>query len=70
MARRMNKDTKKDNKKLEDFCALWEQESKNGNTYLSGKDRDGNRLVAFYNDNKKNPKEPDIRVYYSDEDDE
>lgn len=68
MARRVNK--KEDKQKLEDFCALWEQKSKNGKEYLSGKDTDGNRLVAFYNDNKKNPKEPDIRVYYSDDEEE
>lgn len=69
MARRLNKKSK-DNKKLEDFCALWEQESKNGKSYLSGIDAEGNRLVAFYNDNKKNPKEPDIRVYYSDDEED
>ena len=65
MARR-NKEEKE--KKLEDFCALWEQKSKNGLEYLTGKDADGNKLVAFYNDTKKNPKEPDIRVCFSNED--
>ena len=66
MARKVNK---KEDKKLEDLCALWEQKSKNGLEYLTGKDAEGNKIVAFYNESKKNPKEPDIRVYYSNEED-
>jgi len=50
-------------KKLEEAFALWKQTSKNGLDYLSGNDDKKNRFVAFYNTNKKNPKEPDIRVY-------
>lgn len=63
MAKRVSDNN--DKKKLEDFCALWEQKSERGLEYLTGKDADGNKLVAFYNESKKNPKEPDIRVYYS-----
>lgn len=43
--------------------ALWKNKSKKtGKTYLSS-----NTHVAFYNTNKKNPKEPDLRVYAKDE---
>ena len=67
MAKRIS--NKKEERRLEDFCALWEQKSKNGLEYLTGKDADGNKIVAFYNESKKNPNEPDIRVYYSNDKD-
>ena len=39
--------------------ALWKNKSKDGKkTYLSSKE-----LIGFYNTKKKNPKEPDLRVY-------
>ena len=45
--------------KLEQAFALWKQKSKDGKkTYLSAKG-----LIGFYNTKKKNPKEPDLRVY-------
>ena len=56
------KSTKKSD--LEEAFALWE--NKKGNTtYYTGKTsgEDPVRIVAFINDAKKNPKEPDIRVY-------
>ena len=44
--------------------ALWKQTAKSGKTYFSGKREDNRqKLTAFFNTNKKNPKEPDIRVY-------
>lgn len=52
---------------LKQAFALWKNKSKSGNEYLTGKDEIG-KLVAFFNTNKKNPKEPDIRVYEVDVD--
>lgn len=44
--------------------ALWKHQSKTGKTYFSGKrDDNAQKLTAFFNTNKKNPKEPDLRVY-------
>lgn len=48
--------------KLEQVFAMWKQKSKNGNAYFSGR-LDGAKIRGFYNTNKKNPKEPDIRIY-------
>ena len=50
-----------------DIFALWKKTSKNGNTYFEGKSKEGMYLRGFFNTNKKNPKEPDLRVYISDE---
>ena len=49
---------------LEEVFALWE--NKKGNTlYYTGKTSGDNpiRLVAFVNEVKKNPNQPDIQVY-------
>lgn len=54
-------------KKMEDVGALWAKESKSGNEYFSGKLKDGTRVVAFKNTNKKNDNEPDIRIYLSED---
>lgn len=57
-----------ENKKfnLEQAFAMWKQEGKKG-PYFSGKA--GNiKLLGFYNGKKKNPKEPDIRIYPCDAD--
>lgn len=61
---------KAENKKQEfvakDIFALWKRTSKNGDTYFSGKTSKDNgemQLRGFFNTNKKNPKEPDLRVY-------
>lgn len=45
------------------ILALWKQTSKKGDSFLSSKD-----YVGFYNSNKKNPKEPDMRIYKKDAD--
>ena len=65
MAEKITK--KQDKKELEEVVSLWYNTSKSGKTYLSGKDINGNKVVAFINDNKKNPNQPDIKVYYSDD---
>lgn len=62
MARKVN-ESKKQN--YVEILSLWENESKGGFEYLSGVTKDGKKVVGFYNDKKKNDKEPDIRVYYS-----
>lgn len=51
----------------EQAFAMWRKKSKNDKYYFTGKSSDGN-LVAFYNGMKKNPKEPDLRVYKCDAD--
>ena len=54
------------NNDLKECFALWEQTSKDKKTeYLSGKTSGDNsmRLVAFYNNVKKNPNQPDITVF-------
>ena len=50
---------------LKECLVLWKQQAKTGLNYLSGRiaNEEKTRLQAFYNTNKKNPKEPDIRVY-------
>ena len=60
--------TKTDNKKemkMEQVFALWKNTSKSGNEYFTGSDGK-QKLVAFYNGKKKNPKEPDLCVYHVD----
>lgn len=51
---------------LTEAFVLWKRKAKSGNDYLSGYVRKGDDvtyLVGYFNSNKKNPKEPDIRVY-------
>ena len=52
--------------KLEQAFAMWKQEGKKG-SYFSGK-AGSIKLLGFYNGKKKNPKEPDIRIYPCDAD--
>lgn len=47
---------------LEEAFALWAKHSKDGSKYYEGIDCNGNKLIAFINSKKKNPKEPDIQV--------
>ena len=51
--------------KLPEAFVLWANTSKAGMKYLSGNTSEElhTKLVGFYNTNKKNPKEPDIRIY-------
>ena len=53
--------------KMEQVFALWKNKSKSGLEYFTGSDGKM-KLVAFYNGKKKNPKEPDLRVYPVDAD--
>ncbi len=61
-------ENKTENKEVQltEAFALWLHKSKAGNEYLSGlaDESIGNtRLVGYFNTMKKNPKEPDIRIY-------
>lgn len=49
--------------KMQEAFALWKNTSKSGKDYLKGQDFNKNKLVGFFNTNKKNPKEPDVRIY-------
>ena len=60
---KVNKEVKvEERKELEEAFALWSNTAKSGIEYLSGK-VEGMKLIAFINKEKKNEKEPDIRVY-------
>lgn len=48
---------------LTPVLTMWIYKGKNGVKYLSGKTEDGVKLKGFFNGKKKNPKEPDIRIY-------
>lgn len=52
---------------LEEAFVLWRNEAKSGGSYLRGytpeKVLGGVGLVGYFNSKKRNPKEPDIRVY-------
>ena len=53
---------------LRECFVLWKKVSKNNVEYLSGYLKEKNiNIVGFFNTNKKNPKEPDIRIYCENE---
>lgn len=54
-------------RKMTPVFALWKKTDKNGKPYFSGKTENGTFLTAFLNGEKKNPKEPDVRVYIQDQ---
>ena len=58
---------KEGKKQLQEVFAMWKKESKGGSFYFTGK-HEGHYLVGFYNGKKKNPQEPDIRIYRKDGD--
>lgn len=60
----MKTSTSTTKEQLKEAFALWENK-KGDSIYYTGKTSDAKpvRVVAFINDSKKNPKEPDIRVY-------
>lgn len=61
---RTNNEIKK--KELVEVAVLWLHVSKNETEYLSGnlsEDLGSGKIIGFFNTNKKNPKEPDIRLY-------
>ena len=49
-------------KELKEAFALWNNTAKSGSEYLTGK-CDDMKLIGFFNKEKKNEKEPDIRIY-------
>lgn len=62
MPKTTKKTTAREGKKMEQVCALWKHKAKSGTKYFTGKTNDVD-VVAFYNTDKKNPKEPDLRIY-------
>lgn len=52
---------------LDEAFVLWEQKSEKGLEYLTGHDLNKKRLLGFFENNKKNEKQPDIRVYNVDD---
>ena len=48
---------------LEQVITLWKKEGKKGNAYFSGLTAKKTQVRGFYNTNKKNLKEPDLRIY-------
>lgn len=57
-------ETNTERKELVELCALWKHKGNSGE-YLSGQtvgDSSFN-VVGFFNTNKKNPNEPDVRIY-------
>lgn len=51
-----------ENKELKEAFAMWNNTAKSGSEYLTGRCEDM-KLIGFFNKEKKNEKEPDIRVY-------
>lgn len=69
-ATKKNAEVKNEKKefKLERAMVFWIKASKEGSRkYLSGKTEAGVNLVGFFNLEKQNPKEPDIKCYVSGE---
>ena len=66
----MSNNTATESKKfnLVKIFSMWKEKSKNGMQYFTGKTTDGTKLTAFYNTDKKNLKEPDLKVYIRTED--
>ena len=67
MSQNQTKEQKKEFNMKQVFV-MWIRKSKNGRQYVSGVDAAGERLVGFFNGKKKNPKEPDVRIYRVDQD--
>lgn len=59
----MNAEGKKRNENQ--VCVLWKTQGEKGG-YFTGVDHDNLRVIGFYNKKKKNPNEPDLRVYKMD----
>lgn len=47
---------------LEEAFVLWRNTTKTGKHVLKGYDLHKNKLVGFFNTNKTNPKQPDVRI--------
>jgi len=57
---------KTEQKQMKEAFALWTRKAKSGKEYFTGK-CDDMSLLGFANTSKKNEKEPDIRIYTSNE---
>ena len=64
---KVEKEEKQEETNLKDAFVLWKHMSKNNIAYLTGNTPEKVQLMGFFNTNKKNPKEPDVRVYTLDE---
>ena len=53
-------------KQKPEVASLWQNKSKAGKLYFSGKDNEDKKLVGFINEDTQSGKYPSIRVYYSD----
>ena len=56
----------KEKEQLIEVMALWLARSKNNTEYLNGfmsKKYNNAKIRGFFNGNKKNPKEPDVKIY-------
>lgn len=63
---KVEKNEERTESKRNQLLALWKQKSKDGKTtYFTGKANTGISLRAFYNTKKKNPNEPDLRIFTS-----
>lgn len=63
-SKEQEKEIKKGEFDLKESFVLWKEKAKSGTDYLKGNILENScRLVGYFNTNKKNPKEPDIRVY-------
>lgn len=59
------KQTERKEFNLKEAFVLWKNETRKGKNILKGftsEELDSTPLIGFFNTNKKNPKEPDIRV--------
>lgn len=63
----IKKEEKKEEFNLEEAFVLWKHEGKAGTSYLTGNTKEKVKLLGFFNTKKKNPKEPDVRIYLVDE---
>jgi hypothetical protein len=50
-------------KQLLPLCGLWKGKARDGKTYLSGKLTYSTSIKIFENEWKKNPRDPDYRLY-------
>ena len=64
----VKKEEKKEEFNLEEAFVLWKHEGNSGICYLTGTTKEKIKLLGFFNNKKKNPKEPDVRIYTLDKD--
>lgn len=62
------KETPKQEMTLVKFLTLWINKSKaTGKKYLTGSTEAGLKVTGFFNTEKQNPKEPDVRIFVRDD---